>query len=65
MSNIFKREKRDIMGEIVASNVHSCFLDGDANQHVTVLRKTDYMNGCRQITEGICPKKISLFMLEM
>lgn len=53
------------MGEIVASNVHSCFLDGDANQHVTVLRKTDYMNGCRQITEGICPKKISLFMLEM
>lgn len=40
MSNILKRAKRDIMGEIVASNVYSCFLDGDANQHVTVLRKT-------------------------
>lgn len=45
MFNIFKRAKRDIMGKIVASNVHPYFLD------------CDYINGCRQITEGIFPKK--------
>lgn len=38
--NIFKRVKRDIMGEIVASNVHPYFSDWDVSHNATVLRKT-------------------------
>lgn len=36
----FKRVKRDIMGEIVASNVHPYFSDRDVSHNATVLRKT-------------------------
>lgn len=36
----FKRVKRDIMGEIVASNVHPYFSDWDVSHNATVLRKT-------------------------
>lgn len=38
--NIFKRVKRDIMGKIVASNVHPYYLDWDASHNATVQRKT-------------------------